>query len=156
MQVAALAQGDETVDDASEVLRLGQRGLFLLGLHQGSLLVCEHRLAVADRAVEPAAVKPVTHRPCPFIPGLARETDCVAARQASPLLRRGLHARGEPIAPLPGQMPCARGEAQYGSSRRLASSSMFSGGQLGISMPRWRPMVESTSLISFKIGRAHV
>src|SRR3546814_4572867 len=104
----------------------GQRGLDLLVLHQGRRHVGEHRLAVADRAVEPAAVKPVTHRPCPFIPGLARETDCVAARQASPLLRRDLHARGEPIAPLPGQMPCARGEAKYGSSRRLASSSLRS------------------------------
>src|SRR3546814_783311 len=51
MQVAALAQGDETVDDASEVLRLGQRGLDLLVLHQGRRHVGEHRLAVADRAV---------------------------------------------------------------------------------------------------------
>src|SRR3546814_17293507 len=94
MQVAALAQGDETVDDAPEVLRLGQRGLDLLVLHQGRRHVGEHRLAVADRAVEPAAVKPVTNRPCPFITGLARETDSVSARQASPLLRRDLHARG--------------------------------------------------------------
>src|SRR5579863_5748085 len=37
---------------------------------------------------------------------------------------------------------------QYGSSRRFASSSMFSGGQFGISMPRWSPICASTSLIS--------
>src|SRR6185295_15487525 len=37
---------------------------------------------------------------------------------------------------------------QYGSSRRLAKSSMFSGGQPGISIPRCRPICASTSLIS--------
>ena len=39
---------------------------------------------------------------------------------------------------------------QKGSSSFFAISSMFSGGQFGISMPRCRPIWASTSLISFR------
>src|SRR3546814_417956 len=69
VQVAALAEGDETVDDAPQVFRLRQGGLDLLVLHQGSRQIGEHRLAVADRAVETPAVETVTHLLSPFIPG---------------------------------------------------------------------------------------
>src|SRR3546814_18510426 len=74
---------DETVDDAPQVFRLRQGGLDLLVLHQGSRQIGEHRLAVADRAVEPPAVETVTHLLSPFIPGFAHEADCAAARQVS-------------------------------------------------------------------------
>src|SRR3546814_9305670 len=43
VQVAALAEGDETVDDAPQVFRLRQGGLDLLVLHQGSRQIGEHR-----------------------------------------------------------------------------------------------------------------
>src|SRR3546814_4028419 len=56
-----IAEGDETVDDAPQVFRLRQGGLDLLVLHQGSRQIGEHRLAVADRAVETPAVETVTH-----------------------------------------------------------------------------------------------
>src|SRR3546814_21090292 len=50
---------------------------------QGSRQIGEHRLAVADRAVETPAVETVTHLLSPFIPGFAHEADCAAARQVS-------------------------------------------------------------------------
>src|SRR3546814_477706 len=78
-----ISEGDETVDDAPQVFRLRQGGLDLLVLHQGSRQIGEHRLAVADRAVETPAVETVTHLLSPFIPGFAHEADCAAARQVS-------------------------------------------------------------------------
>src|SRR3546814_3736830 len=70
-------------DLAPQVFRLRQGGLDLLVLHQGSRQIGEHRLAVADRAVETPAVETVTHLLSPFIPGFAHEADCAAARQVS-------------------------------------------------------------------------
>src|SRR3546814_13860776 len=50
---------------------------------QGSRQIGEHRLAVADRAVETPAVETVTPLLSPFIPGFAHAADCAAARPVS-------------------------------------------------------------------------
>src|SRR5918996_1580282 len=57
VQIAPLAQGDQLLDQRPQLLGLGQRGLDLLVLDQRNGHVGEHRLAVARRAVQLAAVK---------------------------------------------------------------------------------------------------
>src|SRR5262249_41619917 len=61
MEAAALAEGDELLDDRPQVLRLGQRRRDLLVLDQGMAERLEHRLAVARGAAEAAAAHPMTH-----------------------------------------------------------------------------------------------
>ena len=61
MQVAALAQRDQLLDDRTQVLRLGQGGDDLLVLDQRGGHVGEHSLAVAGGSAELAAGITVAH-----------------------------------------------------------------------------------------------
>ena len=61
VQVAPLAQGDQLLDDRTQVLRLGQGGDDLLMLDQRGREIGEHRLAVAYTAGEAAAFETVAH-----------------------------------------------------------------------------------------------
>ena len=65
MQVAALAERHQLLDDRTQVLRLGQGGDDLLMLDERGRHVLEHRLAVLGRAVELAMSLAVTHCPVP-------------------------------------------------------------------------------------------
>ena len=58
VQVAALAERDELLDDRTQVLRLRQRRDDLLVLDQRDGKVGEHRTAMACTAAEPAAGNP--------------------------------------------------------------------------------------------------
>ena len=58
MQVAALGERHQLLDDRPQLLRLGQRRDDLLVLDQRGGHVGEHRLAVARRAVELAVGLP--------------------------------------------------------------------------------------------------
>src|SRR5262249_41498366 len=62
MQVAALAERDQLLDDRTQVLRLRQRGGDLLVLDQRGAHVGEHGAAMLGRAVELAVGVTVTHR----------------------------------------------------------------------------------------------
>src|SRR5215472_15835880 len=66
VQVAALAEGDQLLDDRTQVLGLGQRRGDLLMLYQRRAHVCEHRPTMLGRAVELAMGVTVTHRRDPF------------------------------------------------------------------------------------------
>src|SRR5262249_5827633 len=68
MQVAALAQRHELLDDRAQILRLGQRGGDLLVLDQRGRHVGKHGAAMLGRAVELAVGVTVTHRRGPFTP----------------------------------------------------------------------------------------
>src|SRR5690606_34744548 len=61
MQVAALAQRDELLDDRAQILRLFERGDDLLVLDERHGEVGEHRLAVAYAAGEATAFETVAH-----------------------------------------------------------------------------------------------
>ena len=61
MQVAALAERDQLLDDRTQVLGLRQGGDDLLVLDQRSRHVGEHGLAVFGRAVEATTTESVTH-----------------------------------------------------------------------------------------------
>ncbi|MCY1558924.1 hypothetical protein D9M68_959010 [compost metagenome] len=52
MQIAALAQGDQLLDDRTQVLGLGKRSNDLLVLDQRGGHICEHGLAVASSPAE--------------------------------------------------------------------------------------------------------
>src|SRR3546814_17796327 len=55
--------------------------------------------------------------------------------------------------PFPERTLPGRGVDQYGSSSFLARSSMFSGGQFWMSLLQWSPIVDRTSLLSFRALR---
>src|SRR5680860_971215 len=61
MQIAPLGERDQTVGDALELLRLGQRGGNLLVLDERGGETCEQRPAMAWRAVQLPAGFAVTH-----------------------------------------------------------------------------------------------
>ena len=77
MKIAALAQRDEAVDDAPEILGLRQGRLNLLVLQQGDRHIGKHGLAVRAAAIQFAMAETMTHGSSSFSPGLARETDCM-------------------------------------------------------------------------------
>src|SRR6476620_10670268 len=68
MQIAALAEGDQLLDDRAQVLRLRQRGDDLLMLNQRNGHVGEHGAAMLGRTVELSMSVSGTHRwtPRPF------------------------------------------------------------------------------------------
>src|SRR6185437_7988053 len=67
MQVAALAERHQLLDDRAQILRLRQRGDDLLMLDQRHGEVGEHRLAMADAAGEAAAFETVAHGSFPSL-----------------------------------------------------------------------------------------
>src|SRR4029079_3589620 len=68
MQVAALAERDQLLDDRPQILRLRQCRDDLLVLDKRRREVREHRLAVANAAAEPATGKSMAHRTSPSVP----------------------------------------------------------------------------------------
>src|SRR5262249_10678242 len=65
MQVAALCQRDQLLDDRAQILRLRQRGDDLLVLDQRGGQMLEQRLALVRPAIELAVSVTVTHRVLP-------------------------------------------------------------------------------------------
>src|SRR5262249_16592772 len=103
MQVAALAEGDQLLDNRTQVLRLGQRGGDLLVLDQRGRHVGEHGAAMLGRAIELAVGVTVTHRRGPSLYSLGVSND---PRSAWPALRRSRAAI--PALPCRGGGPSGR------------------------------------------------
>jgi hypothetical protein len=83
MEIAALAERDQSVHHAAQVLGLRQRRLDLLVLDQGRRHIGEHGLTMSRRAAEPAAGKSVTHDALSSPnPGFAHETDGSSRRRS--------------------------------------------------------------------------
>src|SRR5690625_418653 len=112
-------------------------------LDQRGRHIGEHGLAVLSGPVQFPQGDSVAHRASPRDLDLAREIDWIARRPG-----HGTPGMGprDPAERRSGRSYLAY---QKGSSSRLESSSIFSGGQLGTSIPRCSPMLASTSLISF-------
>src|SRR6185437_3621442 len=87
-EAAALAGGDEALDDGTQILRLGQRRGDLLMLQQSMGEIVEHRLAMGRSAAEMPAIHAVTHNELPRrrLLGLVRFLE--ALRQLLDILRR--------------------------------------------------------------------
>ena len=135
-KVAALCQRDVLVDDTAQILRLWQRRDDLLVFDQGCGHVREHGLTMGAIAAEPPARFFMAHWSSLFRLGYLTGRFFGLTSFCCPV--RTAH--------LPARRPIRK--SQYWSSKRLASSSMLSGGQFGTSIPRWRPIVARTSLIS--------
>src|SRR5262249_23666461 len=103
VQVAALAERDQLLDDRAQLLRLGQRGGDLLVLDQRGRHVGEHGAAMLGRAVELAVGVTVTHRRGPSLYSLGVSND---PRSAWPALRRSRAAI--PALPCRGGGPSGR------------------------------------------------
>src|SRR5206468_8220026 len=67
MQIAALCQRYQLLNDGTQVLRLGQRGDDLLVLDQRGRKMLEQRGALVGAPVELAVGNPVTHREFPTL-----------------------------------------------------------------------------------------
>src|SRR5690606_28343323 len=109
--------------------------------------ILKRRQGLAPR-VKPAALperdEPLHDRPQVLCLGQGRGDLLMLQERMRHVAEHGLSVRGGaaelPAAVAVTHFPYSLSAAQYGSSRRLASSSIFSGGQFGISMPRWSPI----------------
>jgi hypothetical protein len=128
VQIAALAERDQLVDDPLHFLGLGQGRLDLLMLDQRAGHVGEHRLAMLMGAVQLAIAVSVAHffvsfsESLCFVRGALRRDD---SSLGPPPSRRRARVDSRRAARRPSRM------AQNWSSYLRARSSMFSGGQSG-------------------------